>query len=365
MGRHAEGWTIRQRAPGHAYAVRFTHNGTEYERSTGTSDDREASLEAARIYADIVRREPAKRSRRASTDSLEELIGKWLVDISATHDPETVETWTVYGRKFVVHFAAAHHLTPGMAEQYMLARLRLVLAETVRKELSALRSLFRWMKLEPAGVPSVPKRATGTKHGQKRRSAAVELSPRESLKIIAALPAWSTSKKVKRFPIRARFLVGYQTSLRPSTLDALSVPEHYRKGQGYIRLTPELDKNRWNRVVPLTREARKALDAVCPASGLIFGKHDYRDHVGTAGAASLPPDRAERFTGAHLRSARITHLLEATGNLPGVQYLAGHKMATTTNRYAKPSLRAAEDVLRTSERANGKNRRRPKAASKG
>ena len=33
--------------------------------------------------------------------------------------------------------------------------------------------------------------------------------------------------KVTEFPIRARFIVAYETGLRPGTLDALSVPQHY------------------------------------------------------------------------------------------------------------------------------------------
>jgi site-specific recombinase XerC len=59
----------------------------------------------------------------------------------------------------------------------------------------------------------------------------------------------------------------------------------------------------------------------------------------------LPAAIADRFCGAHLRSAFITHALEKTGNLAGVQYLAGHKQAKTTGGYARPSFRAAEAAL--------------------
>ncbi|NIR84736.1 MAG: hypothetical protein GWO40_16080 [Gammaproteobacteria bacterium] len=45
------------------------------------------------------------------------------------------------------------------------------------------------------------------------------------------------------------------------------------------------------------------------------------------------------------RAARITGWLEQSGNLPGTQYLAGHSRATTTAQYAKPTMRAALDVL--------------------
>jgi hypothetical protein len=54
---------------------------------------------------------------------------------------------------------------------------------------------------------------------------------------------------------------------------------------------------------------------------------------------------AKVFCFQHFRSAGITHLLERTGNLPGVMYIAGHRLAATTSKYVRPSLRAAEQVV--------------------
>jgi integrase len=352
MGRRAIGWRLRQRAPGCAYSVRFTWAGQDHEPSTGTSDPELAAREAARIYADVVSREPKPKHRTKSGARLEELIEKWLVSISATHDGYTVKTWKLYAEShWLPFFDALHHVNDAMARDYRDARLRVVLATTVRKELTALRSFVAWLAdkghLERSVVvPGVSKRSTGTRHPQRRRSAAIELSPAEAAAIIDSLPEWSTSKKVPPFPIRARFIVAYETSLRPETLDLLSCPEHYSRGRGYLDVPLELDKNRWDRAVPLTEAARVALERVCPVSGPIFGKHDYRDHMRAAAAASLPPHKAKLFTSVHLRSARITHLLEETGNLPGTQFMAGHKHTTTTARYVKPSLRAAEAMLK-------------------
>jgi integrase len=163
--------------------------------------------------------------------------------------------------------------------------------------------------------------------------------------LIEALPAWSTSKRVKRFPIRARFRVQYETGLRPELLNGLMAPMHYRRKQETIRITPELDKGRWARDVPLSPPARKALDAVCPKSGPIFGKHDYRPHLKAAADAVLPKDRAERFNGAHFRSARATHMLEAGSNIPGVMHLFGWKQVSTTAKYVRPTARAAREAL--------------------
>jgi len=50
------------------------------------------------------------------------------------------------------------------------------------------------------------------------------------------------------------------------------------------------------------------------------------------------------FTGQHVRSAAITRALERSSNLAGVMHLAGHKLASTTSKYVRPSLRAALDV---------------------
>lgn len=351
MGRHAEGWKLRQRAPGYAHQVRFTHNGIEYIRSTGTSDREAAAREAARIYADIVRRSPVRRNVGARGQTLEELVAAWLVDRTATN-PESSSTYDVYAAHFLDHFSAVDHLTPGGAAEYMRARLRVVQAGTVRKELSALRSFLAWCVefgvLEDApAVPSVPTKTLGTRFEKRRRVKAIELSPREVAAFLSALPEWSTSKKVAPFPIRARFVVGYETSLRPSTLDRLSAPDHYQRGQDYLDIPPTLDKNRWDRSLPLSRRAQKELDRVCPESGLIFGAHDYREHVKAAALEALDPKRAAVFIGAHLRSARLTHWGEdPKASLLGIQFMAGHKQTNTTARYMRPSLRAAEALIK-------------------
>jgi integrase len=356
MGRISQGWKLRQRAPGHAYAVRFWIRGREFERSTGTSEEAAAAIEAARIYADAVQREPPERRVRVSGGiDPEEVVAAWLLHLASTHDEGTCDTWELYAMThWLPHFEAMHNFTDAMADAYMRKRLGSVQGVTVRKELTALRQFCAWAfsaGFLPREVtcPSVPKRAIGTRFSKRRRVGAFDLSPDECEAMLAALPEWSTSRKVARFPIRARFMVGYETGLRPSALDSLEAGVHYRKGSASILVTPELDKNRWGRELPLSVEARAALDAVCPTEGLIFGKHDYREHVKAAAALALPAERAERFCAAHLRSAMVTHKLEATGNLPGVQYLAGHKLATTTAGYAKASLRAAMDVIRSTE----------------
>ena len=355
MARKRQGYTVRSRTPGGVKYVRFTSGGRTVERSTGTADGEGAAREARRIYADAIAREkPVPRKRlRAGAVELEEVIAAWLVSLTNTH--------------FMPFFDALHNLTTVQADLYMRERLGKVLASTVRKETTALRSLCAWafeagFVPERPEVPSVPKRAVGKPHDKRRRVAAVELSPEETRALVAALPAWSTSKRVARFPIRARFLVAYETGLRPELLNALLTPMHYRKGQETIRVTPELDKGRWARDVPLSKPARAALDQALDGltldarrrkeiargghySGPIFGNHDYRPHLKEAADQALPKDRAERFNGAHLRSARATHMLEAGANIPGTMFLFGWRQVSTAAKYVRPSARAAREAL--------------------
>jgi site-specific recombinase XerC len=352
MARYSEGWRLRLPKGRTVYVVRFTVNGRTVDRTTGSEDPREAAKAAARVYADFIQREPLKRRvvRRGGSYSLEELVAIWL-ESDSTIDPDTVKTWTVYGGHWSARWEAVVDVTEPTAETYRNERLRVVQAGTVRKELSALRRFLRWcvqhghLGRAPT-IPGVPSSATGTRFAKRRRGSAPELSPRQVEAIIARLPEWSNSKRVPRFPIRARFIVGYETGLRSGALDLLSTPEHYHPKAPSLTVTAEIDKARWGRELPLSARARKALDAVCPESGLIFGRHDYREHIAAAAAKALPPAQAAKFCAPHFRSAMITHRLEATGNLPGVQYLAGHKQAKTTGGYVRPSYRAAEEALR-------------------
>jgi len=361
VARAPEGWKLRKPKGRKTYSAYWTINGARDEKSTGTGDFREAQKAAERLYADAVQRAPAAKLRvvkRGEAPPLDELIATWLAGDS-TLDEDTVATWTTYGRHWCAHWPTLADLTDATVLEYRNKRLTIVQGTTVRKECGALRRFAKWC--EDRGylprhiiVPGVPSKAIGTKYAKRtkdgeriyrRRTSADDLSPAQVQTLVSALPAMSTSKRVKPFPIRARFVVQYETSLRPSTISALSVPEHYSKGQDFLNITANIDKSRWARQVPLSDEAREALDAVCPAEGLIFGDHDYREHIAKAAGLALPKEVADRFCGAHLRSARLTHALEVSPNLAGVGYLAGQRSVHTTALYARQSARAARAVL--------------------
>ncbi len=371
----ARGWTLRQESPDHTVYVRFrpAPGARTIERSTGTKDPRTADVEAAKIVA----RERAgghvsrKKVRVGVGQPLSDFTEGWTTWLAATHAATTIATWEGYAvSHFEQFFGTAAGVTSEACASYQRARLAKVEGTTVRKEQSALRSLIAY--LEEAGavppgavVPRLPKRATGTSHPARRRRTAPPLTPEQTRALIRRLPEWSSSKKVGRFAIRARFIVGYETGLRPSTLDRLQCPRHYRIGSKVLRLDKASVKERWARDVPLSRRALRVLDYVLRAlgpnySGPIFGWHNYRKHIAKAAAEALPPDVAERFCGAHLRSAMLTHGLTAGVDLPSMQWLVGHTLVSTTARYVKPGFEGAAravarrpsgaPTLRTTER---------------
>ena len=290
--------------------------------------------------------------RRGDAPPLDELIATWLAT-DTTLAAATALVWETYGRHWLAHWQTMADITDVTAGDYRNKRLGKVVATTVRKELGALRRFLAWSHERGylprlVKVPGVPSRVTGTPHHTRRRVEASDLSPAEVLAVIAALPEWSTSKRVEVFAIRGRFRLQYETGLRPSTIDRIRVPLHWTPGAPALNITPEIDKTRNARSVPLSAAALDALEAAAarlPVSGLLFGSHNYIEHVRAAAKVALTPAKAATFTGAHTRSARLTHWLEATGNIAGAQYLAGHLDTRSTSRYLRPSFRAASALL--------------------
>lgn len=379
------GWRLRRKPGRRIWTVVYrTPIGRTGERSTGTSDDSQALAEGARIFSEEVLKDakgsPSRESKQRKGTTREQgtllpaLFGNWLTWLRSTHAHKTIEIWELYSAKWIAWFggelATAGDITPESLKAFMAKRLTEVLATSFKKERAALVNFLSWLDSEgyllSGGltvselVPRLPKRAAGTAYGKRRRVAAPALAPEQVRAVIRALPEWSSEQNgQERFAVRARFLVQYETGLRPSLFDRIRVPEHYEPGSTLLRITPDIDKARYGRDVPLTKRARRVLDYVIeqqrkarrgddprPFKGLVFGPHDYRKHIARAAKAALPRELSSIFCGAHLRSARITHLLERPrANLPGVQFLAGHKQISTTAKYVKPSFRAARDVL--------------------
>lgn len=356
MGRKAQGWKfVEGRDP---LTIRFRHEGQRYTLSTGTSDPGAAAEEAARLYSDVVhgRRRRVTRARRAVSGDLEVLFAEWLAAVETTLDPETLKTYetTYVGTHWLGRWKTLGELHDASVAEYARARLGKVIRSTVQKELSALYGFFDWCVeqkwLDETEVPRRPRlgrKVTGTRSGPQRETAP-DFAPEQVEAFLAALPEWSASLKVPPFPIRARFIVAYETGLRPATLDALTWGDWTPEG---LRIRKGDDKARRGRVVPLSARAYDALRALndedenATPKRLIFGEHDYRNAFAKASAeVGIEP----AVSPYDFRHNRITHSLEAGANIPGVMFQVGHTQLATTSKYTKPTRRAAEAAIEAS-----------------
>lgn len=286
--------------------------------------------------------------------SMQTLSNEWVLSLDGLLDPKTrTEYLRVFETEITPRWPSVLDVTTSSVRAYISESLGKVLPSTIRKRLSPLRGLMAWLveteKLPDAPlIPGVPKRAVGTKAGH-TRAASFEVSKTEVLAIIRRLPVFS--KRIG--PVRPRFEIQYEHGLRSETMDKLELGKHYRRGGTVLNLEPGDVKDRQADEITLSKKARKAFEQACKGlvSGPIFGSHDYREHVSKAvqealAAGELRKEAAEKFAPTHLRSAAITHFLDRGASLSAAQKFARHKLATTTDKYVKPSRKALEAEMR-------------------
>lgn len=362
MARRATGYSIMWRGERRGYTVRFRLDGQRRELALGVRDRRakaDAEARGRETFASHVKGQGQRPKASRSKDALGKALERWVTELAVRED--TSKLYAKYGVYWGARWSTVGELTTPAIAAYVRSRLRVAKGKSVSNEASALRQFLAW--LVESGLlkeaPQVPRvrRSEGTRYKHRRRTAAPEYSPLEMRNLIAALPELSEREG---WPVRARALVAYQTSLRPKTLDVLRVPENYSRGSKTLRLTDSQDKEAFGRELPLTAEARKVLDSVCPDVGLIFGKHRLDPYLREAAKVALSPDKALVFTGQHFRSAALTHMLERGAPLPGVQWLAGHRHVSTTARYVRSSFRAAIEATKAWGTASGDRKQKPR-----
>lgn len=325
---------------------KFRHAGRQFSRSTGTRDARDAQVEARRIYEEVTTGRSSSPTVGIGCDlPVDEIGAIWLVAEKNRLDPLTVKQYMTYVNRWQDSFQTVDGISTASGERYWRDRLASVKRKSVLKELAALRTMLGWAKTagHVTAVPEITtpdRRATGTPSTKPHKGKAMTLPEAEIVAIIDKLP--ELGRKSRRdgatYRIRDRFIVQWETSLRPGTVDELRA-EDYDATRGVLAIRDEADKARFGRELPLTAEARAALDrSLPPAGGLIFGRHDYRVQLRAAALASgLPKDKADRLTPYDFRHSRLTHLGEHSDNLLGMQFLAGHKHASTTAIYMHTS----------------------------
>lgn len=355
MGRVATGsyeFTCRRGVHGIRWKVPGTKRRPEV--SLRTRDIVEARRIAPQVYAAHVT--GATKDGGTSnfladpTTSAKELIATWIASVKTQLGRNTDKTYIIYGKHWLKHIKVLGDVRSAKVGDYMRARLDVVLADTVKLELSALRRFFKWLREQEyiRAVPEFPEmgdKTTGTRYAVRRRAKPTEVfTPEQMDQIIEAMPEWSQKKvRGRLFPIRARFVIARLTGLRPITLDHITGRDLTVSG---LHVRDENDKNRWGRVVPLTPRARAALESVMPEDPdeLIFGGHEWDRPFEAAVLKVLGPDMADRMTPYDVKHGFVTEMFDAGVPETGIQFLTG--TVSAIRQYSHPTRRAGEEALR-------------------
>jgi len=371
MGKRTQGgWTIRIPAGANrsVYVVRFRHNGQRVSKSTGCANPDEASVEAARIYAEVV---GGRRVARPASGDFAATVADYLADFELETSPEWSAIVTIYFRAHLIPFFGSFEaFTLASYGDYGRMRLQKVTRPTVRKELSALRRFVAWCaehdRILPP-VPSLPKHGQPGKRAKNaRKRKATVFTADEAARILAAMP--ERSQRTGHW-IRPLFTVLWETGLRPTSVLKLETPLHYRKGADVIFISREIDKEGFERTLPISHAAQAALDLAVPAvPGRIFLAPKGSLRVYLADALQAAGLTSRNISTYDFRHSRITVAANSPGPLTGASYLAGHKHASTTALYIHAGEEAARATLaamsgdRSGDRS-GKTKSKPKKKS--
>jgi hypothetical protein len=352
MARRPGIWKIK--LEGDTWYVRFTHDRRRYHLSTGEGEKGPALERAEKLYADVLAgRLTPTRGQATTSTPLVDLLQAWLEALESSYTPGTVGLYETYARAhWLPRWSRLEQLDEAALGAYQRERLAEVTRTTLRKERAALARFGEWLKEQkllaaPLVFPKLPGRAPGVR-ATSRKTQATELGEQEVLRLLAELPERSTKPGAdgKRFLVRAYFRFLWETALRPATVEALVVGEHWRRGQRHLDVSATIDKARFARRVPLTPTALAILEGVAEPGLPVFGGYDRRAYLKTAArAARLAPEKIRSLSVYDLRHARLTYWVEHGGSLTAVAYLAGHRQVTTTAIYAKATARAAEQLV--------------------
>lgn len=330
MGRRTTGVRLRKR--GKYYEASFTVAGKRHFVSTGKSRASEAKAVAAEAYRQAHLRTEAPEQAAPGSTPLAEEAAEWLASMRATRAKSTVDVYSDYVRAhWLTRWETVQQLAePGEVQDYITDGCLERKPGSIRKELSALRGFMRWA-IERRLITAMPKFVAPKGHSDYR---APLFTRAEVFAVIA---------EVRRPEVRAYLRFAWETAFRRSTLARLRWDD-VDFAAGVIRVRSSADKTRDARLVPLTAAAAAALRELrSDRRGLIFphARQGHRDAL----MAACERLGCQRLTPHLIRHSRLTHLVERTQNLAGVQAIAGHKHLSTTARYVHPRLEAALAAL--------------------
>jgi len=312
------------------------------------------------VFSGAWKEEQAQGSDPAA--ALKDVAALYLSEVSGGEITErTAKLYTDHLRlRFIPRWAKLSDITRGALAAFQAERLKEVTYETTKKELSTLRQVLKfaeargWIGQLPK-FPGAPKKSRGTRAKGGGRGFTDGFTAAHTAAILGKLHKLTKvgRRDGERWPVWAFFKVLDETGLRPGLLEGMRYGTHWRKGQPYIQVTADIDKNRWARNVPLSEAALLALESVEPkADGRLFSHLDFRFSLRRAAkAGGVPEHIADRVHTYDLRHARTTEWVNTTGKLAGVGFLVGHKQATTTNRYSHADQQQGQEVLEMTAQA--------------
>lgn len=348
--------------------------GIPYNPATASRRDVRAVEEAAaEAYAKLVAGRTLEQkpgSRVLTTLTLQELGGLWLLEAKKLW-PKSFKTRVIQLRNVINWAEEAERFqkdsrTPlerlvddAGPSQYAADRLQQVLRDTFNKEQSNLFAFLSWAKRERhiAAVPSraeLPRLASGVRSGTQREEP-VDVTYGEAIAICNALPEYAVrggrgivpgrDLPPKAFVVRDRVRLAFEMALRPGDAGKLEVGRHWKPGQTYLTITPDIDKVGFSGRIALTKTAQAILERHAPESGLIFGRHDLRAMLKKAALQVLPEEKAKLFSAYDFRHGRAVDALATTNDLLGTSRLLRHTQLTTTNRYLRTREAHVESVV--------------------
>jgi hypothetical protein len=350
MARKAEGWTLQTDKRTGNKIVQFRVAGKKYRRSTCTHDAVEAKVIAAEIYAAEIER---RQSGLEDNPNMALLFSQWVDEVSDDWGSEYRRTQANRILQLVEEFPTLDDVRDQKKQRAFRAkRLKKVLRATLCEDLVPLRMCLAWaygegLISEQIDIPLPDKSKKGTRAHDRRR---VDLTDEQTEALIAALPV----KTRGGHPARDVFTVAWDTGLRHGGIFRLETPRHFRRGVRELHLTADIDKNRWERPVPLTVRAYQAIERNAPDIGPIFKPWDYRKTLRAAGQTiGLHPDDVATLDLRDFRHAAATDAADKSGDLTGLSYTAGWTNPNTASRYVHPKKRKAQEVLNKRFPSNG------------
>ena len=305
------------------YWVRFHYGGEEIRRSAQTSSKTIAQQYLAKLLEEHRRIGRGERSRHTYKEALARFYAEYLPGLK----PKTQERYRGSLRRFEPYVGHLHldQITKTVLADYVSARrAQGVTGATIRRDLATLSSVCSFAQAVDM-VEINPVKAFSKRHIR-------EAKPKTSYPTDAQIEALITqAPKAMKLPIR--FLA--QTGMRTS--EAISMEWSQ---VDLVRREVLLTKTKTSapRTVPLSQAAYETLLA-CPrhpVSRLVFwhGRQgspyrQFSSHFGRLARKVGFPFRAH-----DLRHRFASVFLQATGNLPALQAVLGHRSIEMTLRYS-------------------------------